>query len=290
MSGSGAVPKLITVGDFDPLTDQPLAYSFLGRTVAGRYKIHALIGGGGMADVYKATDERLAIDVAVKLLRPCIASDDLRARMIQEARAAAGIRHPNLVHVSDAGSFDATAFIVMALLVGEDLEHYLRERPDPRLPWDAALPLLIPAMEALHAIHERGYVHRDIKPANILVTCAPDHPTAVVIDLGLVKPDRALRTVDSPSTTAAGLLLCTPSYASPEQALGLPVDRRSDIYSLAMTLYRVLAGRLPCRSTTTTSRGDRSSPTTATRSSAASTRMPGPSRGYRSPSSSRRVV
>jgi serine/threonine protein kinase len=134
----------------------------------------------------------------------------------------------------------------MELLDGPNLEQYVREYRDQRIPWREALALMLPALEALHAIHERGYVHRDIKPGNILVTRDPGHPpTAIVIDLGLVKPDRALRTADSPPTTEVGRMLCTPGYTSPEQALGRPVDRRSDVYSMAITLYRVLAGRLP---------------------------------------------
>ncbi len=199
-----------------------------------------------MADVFQATDEELGIDVAIKLLKPRMASDELRARMVQEAQAAAQVRHANLVRVFSTGKLDSTAYIVMELLDGPNLEQYVREYRDQRIPWREALALLLPALEALHAIHERGYVHRDIKPGNILVTRDPGHPpTAIVIDLGLVKPDRALRTVDSPPTTEVGRMLCTPGYTSPEQALGRPVDRRSDVYSMAITLYRVLTGRLP---------------------------------------------
>lgn len=238
--------KLVTVGDFDPQADQAIEYDFIGRVIAGRYTVQAHIGGGGMADVFRATDEDLGIDVAIKLLKPRMASDELRARMVQEAQAAAQVRHPNLLRVFGTGKLDGTAYIVMELLKGQNLEQYLREHGGQRLPWDEALALLLPALEALHAIHERGYVHRDIKASNILITREPRQPpTAFVIDLGLVKADRALRTADSPPTTEVGRLLCTPGYASPEQAAGLPLDRRSDIYSMAVTLYRVLAGRLP---------------------------------------------
>jgi serine/threonine-protein kinase len=238
--------KLVTVGDFDPQADQGIEYDFIGRVIAGRYTVQAHIGGGGMADVFRATDEDLGINVAIKLLKPRMASDELRARMVQEAQAAAQVRHPNLLRVFGTGKLDGTAYIVMELLKGPNLEQYLREHDEQRLPWDQALALLLPTLEALHAIHERGYVHRDIKAGNILITREPGQPpTAFVIDLGLVKADRALRTADSPPTTEVGRLLCTPGYASPEQAAGLPLDRRSDIYSMAVTLYRVLAGRLP---------------------------------------------
>jgi serine/threonine-protein kinase len=245
-SGQRTHLKLLTVGDFDPQTDRAIEYDFIGRVIAGRYTIQAHIGGGGMADVYRATDQQLGVDVAIKLLKPRMASDELRARMVQEAQAAAQVRHSNLVRVFGTGKLDATAYIVMELLDGPNLEQYLREYRDQRLPWREALALLLPALEALHAVHERGYVHRDIKTGNILVARPPGSPpTAIVIDLGLVKADRALRTVDSPPTTEIGRMLCTPGYTSPEQAGGFPVDRRADVYSMAVTLYRVLAGRLP---------------------------------------------
>ncbi len=249
MSQSGAQHspvELLTVGDFDPQGDRAIEFDFVGRVIAGRYTIRAHVGGGGMADVFQATDEQLGIVVAIKLLKPRIASDELRARMVQEARAAAQIRHSNLVRVFGTGALDRTAFIVMEWLEGPNLDQHLRTYPDGRMPCHEALELLLPALEALHEIHERGYVHRDIKAGNILVSLAPGHlPTAIVIDLGLIKPDRALRDATSPPTTEVGRLLCTPGYSSPEQAAGLPVDRRSDIYSMAVTLYRVLAGRMP---------------------------------------------
>ena len=248
MSGSSerTLLKVVTVGDFDPGADAAIEYDFIGRVIAGRYTVRAQIGGGGMADVFRATDEELGVDVAIKLLKPRMASDELRARMVQEARAAAQIRHPNLVRVFGTGKLDSTAYIVMELLDGPNLEQYLHEYRDQRIPWREALELMLPALAALHAVHMRGYVHRDIKTGNILVTREAGHPPwAVVIDLGLVKPDRALRNAASPPTTEVGRLLCTPGYTSPEQAAGLPVDRRSDVYSMAVTLYRVLAGRLP---------------------------------------------
>lgn len=242
-SGQRTQLKLLTVGDFDPQSDGSIEYDFVGRVVAGRYTVEAHIGGGGMADVFRAADAQLEVDVAIKLLKPRMASSELRARMVQEARAAAQVRHPNLVRVFGTDELDGTAYIAMELLDGPNLEDYLRARPGGRLPWREALALLLPALEALHAIHERGYVHRDIKAGNILVVGDP--PTAIVIDLGLVKPNRALRTAASPPTTEVGRMLCTPGYTSPEQAAELPVDRRSDVYSMAVTLYRVLAGRLP---------------------------------------------
>jgi len=238
--------KLVPVDDLDSGADAAQSDMMIGRVIAGRYTIQARIGSGGMADIYRAADAELGVDVAIKLLKPEIASREMRARMVQEARAAAQVRHPNLARVFGTGTLDNTAYIVMELLEGPNLEMVLRARPHERLPWRKALALLLPAMEALHAIHERGYVHRDIKPGNILVARESECPArAVVIDLGLARADRALRNVASPPTTEVGRVLCTPGYASPEQAAGGPVDRRSDVYSLAITLYRILAGRPP---------------------------------------------
>ena len=245
-AGESTHLKVVTVGDFDPQSDNAIEYDFIGRVIAGRYTIREQIGGGGMADVFRATDEELGVDVAIKLLKPRMASDELRARMIQEARAAAQVRHDHLVRVFGTGKLDRTAYIVMEMLDGANREQYLREYRDQRIPWREALDLLLPAIEALHAVHDRGYVHRDIKTGNILVTRESGRPpSAIVIDLGLVKADRALRDAASPPTTEVGRLLCTPGYTSPEQAAGNPVDRRSDVYSMGVTLYRVLAGRLP---------------------------------------------
>jgi serine/threonine-protein kinase len=238
--------RLVNVDDLDPEHDKTIADGLIGRTIGGRYTIQAHLGGGGMADVFRASDAELGIDVAIKMLKPEIATGDMRARMVQEAQAAAQVRHWNLVRVFGTGQLDGSSYIAMELLDGPNLETYLRERPGERLPWNEALELLLPALEALHAVHERGFVHRDIKPGNILVSREPGcPPRAVVIDLGLVKPDRALRSVAGPPTTEVGRVMCTPGYASPEQVSERPVDRRSDVYSMAITLYRVLAGRLP---------------------------------------------
>ena len=130
MSQSGAQHspvELLTVGDFDPQGDRAIEFDFIGRVIAGRYTVRAHIGGGGMDDVYQATDEQLGIDVAIKLLKPRIASDELRARMVQEARAAAQIRHSNLVRVFGTGALDRTAFIVMEWLEGPNLDQHLRD-------------------------------------------------------------------------------------------------------------------------------------------------------------------
>jgi len=133
MSSSAEIdtpPELVTLGDFDPQCDRGIEYDFVGRMIDGRYTVRAPIGGGGMADVFRATDEQLGVDVAIKLLKPRMASDELRARMVQEARAAAQVRHANLVRVFGAGTLDSTAYIAMELLAGPNLEQHLHEHRD----------------------------------------------------------------------------------------------------------------------------------------------------------------
>ena len=159
MSRSGAQQtpiQVITVGDFDPQADKGIEFDFIGREIAGRYTVRAQIGGGGMADVYRATDEQLGIDVALKLLKPRMASDELRARMVQEAQAAAQVRHANLVRVFGTGALDSTAYIVMELLEGPNLEQYLQtvrgtqtdgQQPEARRPRSTAEWLMYDAEE-----------------------------------------------------------------------------------------------------------------------------------------------
>ncbi|MBK7825025.1 protein kinase [Nannocystis sp.] len=149
IAGESTHLKVVTVGDFDPQSDDAIEYDFIGRVIAGRYTIREMIGGGGMADVFRATDEELGVDVAIKLLKPRMASDELRARMVQEARAAAQVRHDNLVRVFGTGKLDSTAYIVMEMLDGPNLEQYLREYRDQRIPgarrWTCCCPRSGPA-------------------------------------------------------------------------------------------------------------------------------------------------
>jgi serine/threonine-protein kinase len=249
-AGGGAAPPDdledgYTVGVFDPCLDALVEDDPTGRRVADRYRVMYRLGGGGMADVYVARDERLGCDIALKLLKPRVASPDMRMRMIQEARAAAAIDHPNLVRVIDVGECRGTAYIAMELIDGRSLEQHLAAQPEGRLAPDELLALLLPTLDALHAIHERGFVHRDIKPGNLVLPGpGSGRGGAVVIDLGIVKVAPARRAPGGPPTTALGHLLGTPAYMAPEQAHGR-VDRRADVYAVGVTLYRALAGRLP---------------------------------------------
>lgn len=214
--------------------------------IGGRYRLFDRIGGGGMADVYMADDEQLGTLVAVKVLKPDLSTPEMRARMIQEGRLAAAVQHPNMVRVYAVDCDGPTTYIAMELLRGASLEQYLLEQPDQRLGWRDAIRLLTPAMEALHAVHLRGYVHRDVKPTNLFVPAAGTRcEGAVVLDLGIVHRDPALRTDHAPPPTETGRVLGTPAYMSPEQAGAGGLDPRSDVYSFAATLYRALVGRPP---------------------------------------------
>ncbi|WP_460535178.1 Stk1 family PASTA domain-containing Ser/Thr kinase [Humibacter ginsengiterrae] len=224
-------------------TDEP-------RMIAGRYRVGELIGRGGMADVHKGVDIRLGRTVAVKLLKPSLATDPaFRTRFRQEAQAAARMAHPTIVRVFDAGEEtvrDAMGnevqapFIVMEYVDGVLLRDILRNGPlDPAEAARIASGLLT----ALEYSHRAGVVHRDIKPGNIMVTRAGQ---VKVMDFGIA---RAIS--DSSATVAqTTAILGTASYFSPEQAKGETVDARTDLYSTGVVLFEMLAGRPPFRGDT----------------------------------------
>ena len=211
----------------------------------GRYQVGERIGGGGMADVYSGRDLLLLRDVALKVLKPGMASTEMFARMLQEARAAAAIDHPHLLRVTDAGRVGVSMFLVTDLLRGSSLAELLRIVPGGRLDWPQAIRLLLPALEALHRAHACGIIHRDIKPDNLFMHRRDEVDGLVVLDLGIAKVAVALRTADGPALTETGRVIGTPAYMSPEQAGSLPLTHATDIYSVAVTLYRMIAGRLP---------------------------------------------
>jgi serine/threonine-protein kinase len=216
-------------------------------TRLGPYVIEALLGAGGMGEVYRARDTRLGRDVALKVLPDAVAFDHGRiARFEREAQALAALNHP---HIGTLFGIDQDAgrhFLVMELVDGETLEDRVARGA---LPVDEALPLARQIAEALEAAHERGIVHRDLKPANVKVT--PDG-IVKVLDFGLAKgvePAHAptLNPAQSPTiavlATEAGIILGTAAYMSPEQAKGLPTDHRSDIFSFGCLLYELLTSR-----------------------------------------------
>jgi serine/threonine protein kinase len=201
----------------------------------GRYLIEDTLGQGGMAIVYLARDAELDRAVALKLLAGNLAGDaDLRKRFVREARLAARLSHPNVVHVYDAGETDGRPFIVMEYVPGETLADVLQRRR--KLPAAEAAALARQAALGLQHAHDAGLVHRDIKPQNLLLRA---DGVLKIADFGIA------RAAESSRLTQLGTILGTASYIAPEQALGDDVGHRADIYSLGAVLYQLLTGRPP---------------------------------------------
>ncbi len=214
---------------------------FATDTQLGPYKIIALIGSGGMGEVYRARDTRLLRDVAVKVLPASFTHDPDRLRRFeQEARAVAALNHPNIVSVYDVGAADSVHYIVSELLEGETL----RQRIAPTgMPARKAIELAVQLANGLAAAHEQGIVHRDLKPENIFVTRAG---RLKILDFGLAKLRKQPamnETVDATAAeTSVGQVLGTVGYMSPEQVKGDDADHRSDIFSFGSILYEMLNG------------------------------------------------
>jgi tetratricopeptide (TPR) repeat protein len=200
----------------------------------GRYRILERVGRGAMGVVYAAHDDTMGRPVAVKVLMGDLESDpETRARFYREAQAAAGLLHPNIITIYDAGEDKGRSYIAMQLLEGWPLAVYLKQ-PDAA-PLERKLDLMIQMCEGLAAAHGRGIVHRDLKPGNLFVQ---SDGLLKILDFGVA------RLADS-SMTATGAMLGTPDYMSPEQARGTQVDTRSDIFSTGAVFYFMLAGHKP---------------------------------------------
>ena len=208
------------------------------------YSIEGEIGRGGMGVVYRARDEKLKRLVAIKVLPPELAyRPDIRARFIREAETAAGISHPHVVPIHSVGEADDLVYFVMGLVEGESLAVRLKRRG--RLSIDESRRIFKETADALYAAHQQGVIHRDVKPDNILLEGTRGR--VMVTDFGIAK---ALSASGS-TLTEAGIAIGTPAFMSPEQAAGeREIDGRSDLYSLGVVAYQMLAGELPFQSPT----------------------------------------
>jgi serine/threonine-protein kinase len=208
----------------------------ISKVLGSRYQLGAMIGTGGMADVYIAQDQRLSRQVAVKILRSDLAKDStFVARFRKEAKAAAGLNHPGIVAVYDSGE-EPAPYIVMELVSGHTLRELIHD--GDRLPLDRALEIGAGILGALDYSHQRGIVHRDIKPANVMIT---DKGDVKVMDFGIA---RAMDDLGA-TLTSTWNVVGTAQYLSPEQALGEIADAPTDIYSTGCLLFELLTGRPP---------------------------------------------
>ena len=221
----------------------------------GAFEILGPLGSGGMGEVYRARDTRLDRDIAIKILPVAFAADAERlVRFQREAKVLASLNHPHIAAIyRPANDAEGVQALVMELVEGEDLAQRIARGP---IPVDEALPIARQIADALKSAHERGIIHRDLKPANIKLR--PDG-TAKVLDFGLAKAIGAsgtLDSVDAPTTTGletrAGVMLGTPAYSSPEQARGLAVDKRTDIWAFGCVLFEMLSGQRPFAGETVT--------------------------------------
>jgi len=222
-------------------------------TRLGPYEIYALLGTGGMGEVYRATDTRLGRTVAIKVLPPDFSADaDRLRRFEQEARTVGSLNHPNLVTLFDVGDHDGRPYLVMELLEGETLRKELTGKP---LPVKRAIGIAREIAEGLSAAHDKGVIHRDLKPENIFVTSSG---LVKILDFGLAKfrsesRPAAARSDEQPTpqagqvtvATAEGMIVGTVGYMSPEQVRGEPLDARSDLFALGIILWEMLTGARP---------------------------------------------
>ncbi|MYQ79662.1 MULTISPECIES: serine/threonine-protein kinase [unclassified Streptomyces] len=216
------------------------------RLIQSRYRLLDLIGRGGMGEVWRARDEALGRQVAVKCLKPMSAQHDedytriVRERFRREARVAAALQHRGVTVVHDFGEYEGVLYLVMELLDGRNLSQLLEDNEQHPLPVDDIVDIAEQVADALGYTHQQGIVHRDLKPANIMRL---SDGTVKICDFGIARPGHGIPV--SSRLTGVGIAMGTPHYMSPEQISGGQVDHRSDLYSLGCVLYEIATGAPP---------------------------------------------
>ncbi len=209
-----------------------------GRIVLDRYEVEALLGEGGMGQVYRGRHTRLGMPVALKILTDRTAPG-MESRFEREAMLMARVRHANVVQILDFGFLEeGTPCIAMELVAGDAIDSRLKK--DGALPWPSALRLALGVLSGLEAMHQAGVLHRDLKPANVLAVPGPPE-SAKLIDFGIAQPTGE----DAARLTRTGMVIGTPAYMAPEQLLCAPLDARTDVYAAGLLLWEMLAGKLP---------------------------------------------
>ena len=204
----------------------------------GHYRVKTRLGAGGMGEVFRVEDTKLGRDVALKVLRPEFAADQDRLRRFRrEAQVLAGLDHPGIVTIFSVEESDGTPFLTMQLVPGDTLDRLV---PATGLPLSGVIAIAVPLVDAVAAAHDRGIVHRDLKPSNVMVT-----PQGVVkvLDFGLAQVVAAPSHAAAETISRDGQIAGTLPYMSPEQVSGMPVDQRSDVFSLGALLYEMVTGR-----------------------------------------------
>jgi eukaryotic-like serine/threonine-protein kinase len=206
----------------------------------GRYILEERIGEGAMADVYRGHDPQISRKLAIKLLkRDYVEDSEYASRFMQEARAAGALSHPGIVTIYDVGEADGQPYIAMELLDGQPLDAVMLEHK--KLPQQQVMAFAVQLAQALDYAHQQGVVHRDIKPSNIVVS--RDRTQVKLLDFGIARIGPNVDPARDPALGRFGAAPGTPRYMSPEQAIGQPLDGRSDLFSLGVVLYELLTGR-----------------------------------------------
>jgi serine/threonine-protein kinase len=225
----------------EPRRRKPASRYGAGNVIADKYRLGQKLGEGGMGEVWRAHNDTLDIDVAIKLIRGEVANSEMADRLLHEARAAARLGHPAIVRINDFGRTAlGDPYIVMELLAGEDLASALQQRG--RFSAIKAIRTLLPIAHALTVAHTKGIVHRDLKPENVFLARTDDGAIQPkLVDFGVAK----LELPQAHRITQSGALLGSPLYMSPEQARGDDVDHRADVWALGVVLYEAITGRPP---------------------------------------------